>query len=726
MIQTVDYFSLLLGFSSSVAQILVMRSLVAALYGNEFVFVLVLVGWLVGIASGSLVFGRLRRNALAGDRAAVGLLILAGALLPLTILAARFIRSIMGVSPGMLMDILPAAGTAFSIVLPLSFVYGALFPMLAGWRSPGTAAGEVTRVYALESLGFVAGGILMTFLLLPFWGALQIALILLCVHVFVAGKVSSRPWSTTAIAGLLCAVLFANGFVRWLDLKSQAVQWQGYKLLENRETIYGNLQLVQKGNAKSLFENGLHVATTDDAMSSEENIHYALLAHPAPRRLLLIGGGLAGGLNEALKHPGLSVDYVELDPAAIDVVRRNVPEAGRTMSNPRVRVIIADGRRFIKQAGPLYDVIIVNLSDPLTLLVNRYYTVEFFREASRRLSSNGILALSVTSSENYLNKEGKFFLRTLRTTLGEVFAEVRSIPGDRHIFLASPTRGSVSIEPTVLSGRLKERNISTQFVREYYFNFRLEPARVSAVERDLLGAAPVNSDTQPVAFLEALVFWSTNFRSSFSALADTFREKGWLLVILPVAVAVVAALGHRRRLIASACVVGVAGFCLMIFQLAVIMAFQSNYGFVYAGIGLITAAFMAGAWAGATWAGRKAPPAVRGNLQNAVVFAAAFAFVIGIFLPMIPRLGGDALVLICLAMFSLMAGSLGGVQFVLATKYVAGDVHSVGILYAVDVIGASIGALLGGIFLIPLWGVSVTGGFCGLLQLAALAALTNW
>jgi spermidine synthase len=570
-------------------------------------------------------------------------------------------------------------------------------------------------------MGFVSGGLLATVLLLVSLSALEMACLMLALHATAVAFVSPR-YRTVVLAGILIlTVLFAGGVIRRLDAVSQAASWRGYHIIESRDSVYGNIQLLEKDGAESLFENGLHVATTGDALSSEESVHYALLASPSPKRLLLIGGGLAGSIREALKYSGLHVDYVELDPAAIDIVRRNIPDAAGAMMDTRVRIIAGDGRRFVKNSDGIYDVIIVNLSDPLTLLVNRYYTEEFFREARRHLSPRGILALGVTSSENYLNKEGWIYLRTLRRTLGMVFAEVRSIPGDRHIFLASSASGTVSLDASVIAGRLKERDIRTRYVREYFFNVRLDPVRIAEAEQGLLGKASVNTDSRPSAFLSALVFWSTHFRSGFSRAVDGVKTAGAVVLLLPVVVALVSVIFRRRRLVASGAIVGAAGFCFMVCQLAVMMAFQSFYGYVYAGIGLVTAAGMAGMFAGSSWGGRVHPMDVASRLQRATVFAAVFVVAFGILLPLVSGAKNEGVVVVSLVACSVLAGFFGGAQFALSTRC-AGAETAGGVLYSVDVLGAAVGAVVGGIFFIPLWGITATACFCGLMQAAVLLA----
>ena len=72
-----------------------------------------------------------------------------------------------------------------------------------------------------------------------------------------------------------------------------------------------------------------------------------------PRRVLLIGGGVNGGVAEALKHPTVErLDYVELDPALIAMARQFFPtQTAVFASDPRVHLHFVDGRRFLTTTG---------------------------------------------------------------------------------------------------------------------------------------------------------------------------------------------------------------------------------------------------------------------------------------------------------------------------------------------------------------------------------------
>ena len=104
--------------------------------------------------------------------------------------------------------------------------------------------------------------------------------------------------------------------------------WRGFHLVATQNSVYGSLAVVETGASRSLFENGLIVMTVPDPAAAEEAVHFALLEHPDPRRVLLIGGGVNGSVAEALTHPSVErVDYVELDPMIFEIAARYFPAA---------------------------------------------------------------------------------------------------------------------------------------------------------------------------------------------------------------------------------------------------------------------------------------------------------------------------------------------------------------------------------------------------------------
>ena len=131
------------------------------------------------------------------------------------------------------------------------------------------------------------------------------------------------------------AALAAIPLLIWVaprvDRAARERLWRGFNVVGERNSIYGNLTVTQTGESgtgtiRSIYTNGAILANAPDPAAAEEAVDYALLEHAAPRRILLIGGGVNGGVTEALKHPTVErLDYVELDPALIGMARQFFP-----------------------------------------------------------------------------------------------------------------------------------------------------------------------------------------------------------------------------------------------------------------------------------------------------------------------------------------------------------------------------------------------------------------
>ena len=462
---------ILIGFTAAIAQIVLLRELMVVFLGNEISIGLTLASWLMWTAAGSSIAGRLvrffdrslwsrlRPTGHQSTHWVAGLEMLLAITLPLTVLAVRASKGVLQTVPGesvgpgtMLLASLIALG-------PVCVVSGALFAAGSRLYEEATAGsrGRATgSAYLLETAGSACGGLLAGVWLVQHLNSLEIAFVLGLLNLLAAaGLVFERPAVRAAIAG---ALLAAFGFwvfpfaVPRLDALSIERFWRGFHVIAVRNSSYGNLAVLGTEGSRSVYENGTVLFNAPDPASAEETVHYALLEHPSPRRLLLIGGGFNGCLAEALKHPGLErIDLVELDPAIPALARDYFPgEWHRLKSDPRIHLHVTDGRLFLKMNGPAFDVIIVNAPDPQTAQLNRFYTVEFFREASARLAPGGILSLRVSASENYISPELADFLRSINKTLRVVFREVVTIPGDAVHFFAARQAGVLASGPEEL------------------------------------------------------------------------------------------------------------------------------------------------------------------------------------------------------------------------------------------------------------------------------------
>src|ERR1039458_2603899 len=300
----------LIGFTAVIAQVVLMRELLVVFYGNELSLGVMLANWLLWTALGSSLLGRWARRTHRPREFLAGLQMLVAFALPLTLVAVRASKVLFRSIPGEILGPVPMFLTSFCALSVLCVISGGLFA--AGSRLFGDATGSTTAtatgsVYLLEAAGSGLGGVLASLALVRLLTAFEIAAILGLLNLVAAwvllalAGAKRRFWG--AGFGALAALLLAGGYgVAPLSVR---MLWRGFHLIATRTSVYGSLAVVETGASRSLFENGLIVMTVPDAAAAEEAVHYALLEHPEPRRLLLIGGGVNGSLAEALRHPSL-------------------------------------------------------------------------------------------------------------------------------------------------------------------------------------------------------------------------------------------------------------------------------------------------------------------------------------------------------------------------------------------------------------------------------------
>jgi spermidine synthase len=647
----------LIGFTSVIAQIVLMRELIVVFYGNEISLGIMLASWLLWTALGSSVLGKFCGRMGDARKLMACLETVLAAVFPLTIFAVRASRPELQSVPGEMLGPGPMFLTSFVTLSVFCLLSGGLFSAgsrLFAEETRALTAPAASSVYLLEAAGSGLGGILASLVLIRYCASFQIALAVALLNLLAAAWVGVRRPSVrrTVLALLLLSGLLIPRAAHWFEARSLALLWRGFILVESRNSVYGNLALVATSESRSLFENGLRVLTVPDPAAAEESVHFALLEHPAPRSLLLIGGGISGSLAQALQYSSLArVDYVELDPAILGIAERHFAETwARVRRDERLRIHPMDGRLFLKTSRSKFDVIIIDLPDPFTAQLNRFYTEEFFREAAEKLNPGGVLSFQVSASENYISPELADLLRCLQETLRGVFAQVVAIPGETVHFLAGNRAVSLTLDPSELMTRLHQRQIHTQYFREYYIPFRMSPDRMLDLQLQIepQAATPVNRDFTPIAYYFDVVLWSSRFLSHWRGLLESlagvrFGMVAGAVALGMLALALVAGLCERSRFArrrsgdftspgdgdstpppgggvksvqgggvkpplqrhatVGFCVAAM-GFTLLGLEVLLLLGFQALYGYVYQQLSILVALFMVGMAAGA-WLGLK-------------------------------------------------------------------------------------------------------------------------
>lgn len=766
------------GFAGTVAQVLIVRELLVLYYGNELSSGLVFSSWLLWTALGSTLGGLYGRHVRPGAKT-LGLA-LAGlaVLLPAILLWIRASRVFWGIPLGELVPPGKMLVVALAATAPLCIINGLLFAL--AWAVQAAASGKppdhdgATRcdafttgvatkaaqrgywfaqpllIYLGEAAGAALGGLWLYFILLPRLPALTTALINALVLWLAAGVLigwaapdvrrSFRAylvWGFWLLVG--CALLAAWFHREALDQRSRRWQW-GSNLVAGYDTPYHHLSLVRHQGQISVFANGLWWFSAPDPQTAEYSVHIALLEHPQPRRVLLVGSGIAGMLSEILKHPTVTqVDYVEADPQVVPLVAPHLPpEELSPLHDPRVRLLHVDATSFLRQCREHYDVVLLHCGDPMNLQINRFYTVEFYQRIAHVLNPGGLLSFAVGTSGDIVGAVQARFLRSVGATLRTVFPDVIAVPGENARFLACNEDRHLTTDPQRLTERLQNRGLHVQYVRqdtlEDLFNpFRLETLTAVLEQRptssELSADIPINRDFQPICYFHNLLLWAAQLHERIlqGLLALQRHQSLWLWSGVFVLALIVLGLAKRSRSRPRAAVgfnVMLVGGVLMSAQIVLLLAFQVVAGFVYLQLALIVALFMVGLALGAAVVSASANRLVRPRLWLATCQSLLCLFLIGIAgtiqafhhwlgstLHSIP----DLVLTLAFAVLAMVLGILGGIHFSLAVRVQAGAAVASerigGSLYALDLIGAAGGALVASLFFIPLYGILATMHF---------------
>lgn len=166
--------------------------------------------------------------------------------------------------------------------------------------------------------------------------------------------------------------------------------------------------------------------TADEFIYHEMMAHVPLITHPDPKRVLIVGGGDGGVVREVIKHPVAMVHLVEIDGRVIEVSKTFFPTISSGLRDPRVKVIIADGIEHVRKSAGLYDVIIVDSTDPVGPAVG-LFEEGFYRSVHDALAGDGLFVAQTESP--FFNGDLIGRLQgTLRKIFPSVFLYLASIP----------------------------------------------------------------------------------------------------------------------------------------------------------------------------------------------------------------------------------------------------------------------------------------------------------
>ncbi len=384
----------LIGFVALGNEVLWARHLALLIHNTVYTYTLTLTAVLIGIVLGSIAtaawfdhsksqpfwFGMLQ--------VAIGLATLGLMLIP-AYLWARF-------------DPLPLS-TYFILLLPTAVLSGAAFPLCVRMlvTNPALAGIGVGRLYAVNTLGGIAGSIVVGFFSLPALGQQSTLLFttglsLTCGFIawFVLDRSSSSRIRWIAVVASLViwvALPKVTGTRLPADFLCTAKKGQ---LIAYREGLSANLGIIQRYPGDRMLEINRLWQGTNGKTGQILTAHVPMLLHPNPRSVLMVGAGTGQTASRFLMYNIDRLDCVDIEPAVFDVIRDYFDS--RWMNDKRVRLMREDGRNYVAHTGGRYDVISIEVGQIERPGVPSFYTSEFYELAKKRLEPGGFITQLVS------------------------------------------------------------------------------------------------------------------------------------------------------------------------------------------------------------------------------------------------------------------------------------------------------------------------------------------
>ena len=194
------------------------------------------------------------------------------------------------------------------------------------------------------------------------------------------------------------------------------------RVVESRQSEFQRIDVIENDDFGRLLVlyGSLMVCDRDNNAYNEMITHVPLFCHPSPKEVLIIGGGDCGALTEVLKHPEVRrCTMCEIDKMVVEVSKKYFPALTAGLNDPRANVVYQDGKVFVEQAKEKFDLILMDLSDPVGPAADLFQK-SFHQKVHGTLTPNGIM---VAQSESpYYNQDT---VKSMYRNLREIFPVVR-------------------------------------------------------------------------------------------------------------------------------------------------------------------------------------------------------------------------------------------------------------------------------------------------------------
>jgi len=715
----------MIGAAAMIAQVAYLRLVAQSFYGNELTMCIALGHWLVWTGIGSLLGTRFIRQDFK-EKHLLRLTVLYSLVLIVFAGLLYLNRSIARIPTGEIVGL----GTIFSwtmlfFSLP-ALLNGFFFPLIVDWNRKQEMGAPVHTVYAAEVIGSALGSLLFAGLILAGVGTINCLLVIVWLMLTTAfylflrnNGYRSLAVATTFIVIVTVMIIFQNQLA--------VFKWRPFQLVKHRESPYSALTILRYNAALSLYSDSQPLWTFGEREHAEELTHFALLNHPSPQTVLVIGVGNAEIKDEILRHSTVrKITIVQPDRIAQEMLNQSA-----VLTDTLTRIVIADPLRFLRRTDEHFDVVLLNIPLPVNAQWNRFYTHEFFTAVRRCIGVNGLLMLNFPGDEEYLTTAHIDFLKIIQNTVQNVFRETVWIPGLTTHLLAADF--PLTNDLHYLIGEQKRRDLAPLYVGEYFLTDRLSPWKINFLTNKIASSPVVNVNTlaQPAGYYFDTTLWGQRTGGFTRWIYPFFRMIGLIPVLIGFTIVLLLIEIILWKKTTGRLTIRMAGigFWVMGLESVTIILFQSLVGSVYLWIVFLTFAYMLGAGWGAI---------VEMKRKRTKSEIPHFIIVLMLLQPvgclrLLQWYWPVWLVTVLIGLILLTGGLLAGYLFPLLVQIYIEESnnvkgwsgrkltpHGAGHLYAADILGSALGVYLISGIVIPIWGILPALGMIMIIPLMAL------
>ncbi|MEM3181813.1 MAG: polyamine aminopropyltransferase [Fervidicoccaceae archaeon] len=267
-----------------------------------------------------------------------------------------------------------------------------------------------------------------------------------------------------------------NWFVEWIADGDASLRASS-RVYAFEKTPYQSVMVVELVSlGKTLIIDGkVQSSLYDEHIYHESLVHPPLITHGLPEKVLILGGGEGATLREVLRYRTVrEVHMVDIDEKVVEFSRNFLKEWHRgAFDDPRTRIIIADGRKFVEEAaarGEKYDAVIIDLVDPLSGgPAVKLYTREFYHLIEKILEDDGVMVTQATSPILY-QRMYAVILNTVASAFSiarPYLTYIRSYNGPWGFVYGSNKKDPLALQPEEINKRISSL-LSTPSELKFY------------------------------------------------------------------------------------------------------------------------------------------------------------------------------------------------------------------------------------------------------------------